>query len=247
MRASEDSHWWYIGLRSLASHNARRAFAGHPGARVLDAGCGTGGTMEALRRTAAGATLLGVDVSTAATACTRTRNVGCVARASVEHLPFPGGAFDVVLSLDVLYGKGVDDRRAVAELYRVLRPGGTLLVNVAAFEYLRGAHDLAVHTARRYTKRAVRDLLARAGFEVEKVDYWNALLFPVLVPWRLLSRVFVDAREPRSDLRRLPAVLNWLLTRLILADIHMSRHLSWPFGSSVFATATKPAPHGGRA
>jgi len=77
----------------------------------------------------------------------------------VHDLPFLADSFDVVLSLDVLSHAGVDDALALREVYRVLRTGGQLILNVAAFDFLKGAHDCAVNVNRRYQQRQLRTLL----------------------------------------------------------------------------------------
>jgi len=239
MRAVEDTYWWYVGLRTLVVRQAQHMLHKECSARVLDAGCGTGGAMEVLHQAVAHSTLVGVDVSPTAVVFTTQRNVGAVAQASVESLPFAGEVFDLVISLDVLYMKEVDDRRALGEFSRVLKPGGSLLVNLPACEFLQGQHDMAMHTGRRYTKSKVRTLLSEVGFAVELLTYWNTTLFPVLALWRPLSRVWANAQQPRSDLKRLPGLVNRILTWLILGEIAIAPYMPWPFGSSVFGVARK--------
>jgi ubiquinone/menaquinone biosynthesis C-methylase UbiE len=123
-----------------------------------------------------------------------------VLQASLEALPFDDASFDLVTCLDVLYIAGLDDRRAVRELHRVLRPSGTVILNLAAFEWLRGAHDVMVHTERRYSRGRVRKLLGDAGFRVARMTYWNAALFPILAAWRPLTRLLRSGTSVRSDL-----------------------------------------------
>lgn len=238
MRAVEDDHWWFAGLRRLVLEAGVRAVKGRGRARVLDAGCGTGGAMAALRRVLPTTTIAGIDASAAAVRLAATRRAGALARASIESLPFPDGVFDLVLCLDVIYIAGVDDRRGLAELRRVLRTGGTLLLNLPAFEWLRGGHDLAVATARRYTRRAVGDLLRDAGFVVGRLSYWNTTLVPAMVLWRGLTRMRSRGCASRSDLWLPSPWPNRALTWLLAAEIRLGRRVPLPFGSSVFAVAT---------
>lgn len=239
MRSVEDTYWWYAGLHTLVANNVRKALKNSRSPKLLDAGCGTGGVMEVLHRTLTEAELIGIDFDSSAVEFTKQRNVGTVKQASVERLPFPDEFFDIVVSLDVVCSQGVDDSKAFREFYRVLRPNGSLLVNLAAFGFLKGEHSLAGHEERRYTKQKLRKLLSGAGFLVEKMTYWNMTLFPVMVIWRPLSLLLANKQAPRSDLKPLPAVVNQALTWLILQEIHLTQHMSLPFGSSVFAIAKK--------
>jgi hypothetical protein len=122
-----------------------------------------------------------------------------------------------------------------------LRSGGKLILNLAAFEFLKGAHDKAVDAVRRYTRQQVRTLLEGAGFQIERLTYWNATLMPPIALVRWLSRMHL-ARAPegaRSDFRLLPAPVNSMLKQVAALELSASRHLSLPFGTSVFAIAQK--------
>ena len=236
MVAVEDRHWWYAGLWALVSAVvAEHAPAGRA-IRVLDAGCGTGGTMARLTRWRPELAVAGVDASPLALDLAGRREAaGALSCARVETLPFADATFHVVTCLDVLYAEGVDDRGALSELHRVLRPGGLCLVNVPAYDWLRGAHDVACATRHRYTAREVRARLGAAGFRVDRVSYWNATLFPAMVAWRLLSR-----GGERSDLRETPGVVNALLGALLRIEAAIARGPGLPFGSSIFAVGAKP-------
>jgi SAM-dependent methyltransferase len=236
MVAVEDHHWWYAGLWALVS----AAIADHvpPGRaiRILDAGCGTGGTLARLARWRAELSVAAVDSSVLALDLAARRKAGgALACASVEALPFADATFHVVTCLDVVYTEGVDDRGALAELHRVLRPGGLCVVNVPAYDWLRGAHDVACATRHRYTARELRSLLGAAGFSIECVSYWNAALFPAMLAWRLISR-----GGERSDLRETPSLVNTLLGALLRVEAAIARGPGLPFGSSVFAVGVRP-------
>lgn len=244
MRQMEDSYWWYTVLRDAVVREVRRLAAGNRQARILDAGCGTGGTLVRLKAENPSWHLSGIDFSQDAVAHTRARGLEEVRRGDVGQLPAPDGEFDGIVSLDVLYHRDVDETRALAEFYRTLRPGGFLVLNLPAFDFLAGSHDNVVSGVRRYTKERVRATLTTAGFQIERQQYWNAWLFPPISAWRLLSRVLNSRTAPedmKSDLSLLPAWVNSALTTLGRADFALCRLLALPFGSSVFAVARKPA------
>ena len=241
MRHMEDDYWWYRGLHSLVTDVARRKLVDASAPLILDAGCGTGGMLAALRRSLNGADLTGLDSSAEAIDLTRARNLGVkLVCAPVEEMPFPESYCDLVISLDVLSAKGLDDARALRECRRVLKGGKSLVLNLPAFDLLRSVHDAAIGGARRYTRGGLRRLLREAGFEVEWLTYWNALLFPPIAVWRLLTRPRAGRPHPRSDLHPLPAMLNRLLAAQLGLELRLAQHVPLPFGTSVFAVVRKP-------
>ena len=232
MRAVEDRYWWYSVLRGLVLRELSARLP--PMARVLDAGCGTGGMMEVLGQRWQ---VQGVDAAAAAIDQCHARRGLSVQQASVCELPFADASFDAVLSLDVLYHQAVDEEAAMREMVRVLRPGGVLVVNLPAFDALRGSHDAAVCGARRYTASKMRQLFSSHGLDLEMMHYWNAWMFVPLLLWRRFSR------GQTSDLSMPPAWLNSLLACVGRWDALACRRFRVPFGSSVFAVASKSGNH----
>lgn len=237
MRSVEDLYWWYQALRQ---HVAASIEPTGEKFSLLDAGCGTGGMLFTLHEKFPLADLAGVDESEHALELAASRETGAkLVCASVHDLPFPENAFDFVLSLDVWSHAGVDDSLAAHETHRVLRPGGQLILNLAAFEFLKGAHDCAVDVDRRYTRSQVRALLEGSNFTIERLTYWNATLTPPVALIRWLSRARLEEEPARSDFRPLPSFLNTFLKNFAALELKASRHLSLPFGTSLFAVARK--------
>ncbi len=237
MRSIEDELWWYRALRrhvlnSLASIGTRFD--------LLDAGCGSGGMLARIRQEYPQATLTAIDFSEHALGLTAARRLDAtLAHGSTESLPFADDAFDVVLSLDVIVVAGVDAPKAVREMRRVLRPGGRLMINVPAFDFLRGSHDVAVGNDTRYTRPQMARLLQQAGFANPHLTYWNAALTPAVAAVRWLSRRRAAEPEVRSDIAPMWPPLNALLTAVATAELALSRAVPLPFGTSLFAIAQK--------
>lgn len=233
----EDHHWWYRGMERITRAILDRHLPHAQSRRILDAGCGTGGAMASYLPDYG--TVTGVDISPLALGLCRVRKLSRLARASVLELPFASGIFDVIASFDVLYM--VDHEvRTVEEFHRVLRPGGHVLLRVAAYNWLRGEHDITVRTAHRYTVPEVRRLLGQAGFEIVKATYANAFLFPLAAGKRLLERVFPPAPDA-SDLTFAQGSLDGLFRRILASEAPLASRSGLPFGLSILALARKPA------
>jgi len=236
MDAAEDGMWWYRALhaRILAVLDALPAASG----RLLDAGCGTGGFLARLRRARPGIRAVGLEFMPQAAARARAKSGLPVVTGSVNAMPFPDASFEMVVSLDVLCHAAVEPERALAEMRRVLRPGGLLVLNLPAFQWLHSAHDIRVHNVRRFSAGSARAMLAGAGFAAIRPRYWNALLLPLMVVQRkLLAR----APDDRSDV----ATFSPWLDRSLHAVTALERRLTalglpFPAGGSILATATRP-------
>src|SRR2546425_6107111 len=208
MALREERHWWYTGMRRVALALLAHTLDGQRQLRILDAGCGTGGTTVELRRFG---DVVGVDLAWEALEPARGRGLEQLAQASIEQLPFQDAAFDVATSFEVVYHLGVaNDAAALREIRRVLKPGGTLLLRVPAHDWLRGEHDRLVHTRHRYSPGEVSRKLADAGFVVEQISWANSVLFVPAVAKRLLERTNGHAASATAepDLWQPPGPIN---------------------------------------
>ena len=239
MALLEDSYWWYVGLKDLVHRALTSGVSGSRVVHALDAGCGTGARLVSLSEIFPGSLVVGMDIAKAAIDYAARKQKGHVVCGSANRLPFQAGTFDVGLCIDVLDVQGVEERVALQEIHRVLRPGGLLILNVPAFESLRGTHDAAVHRRHRYQRGELRQALTQHGFAVEKLIYWNALLFPLVFVVRRWLRPGNGTVAPRSDLWPLPQKLNRFLTALLAMDIRICTRINLPFGTSLFGIASK--------
>jgi SAM-dependent methyltransferase len=129
----EAAHWWSRGMWRLGAHWLDAAVRGRRGLSALDVGCGTGQTALRLARRPEIGSVVGLDPSAEALAHARRRHDLPLVRGSALDLPFEDSSFDVVTCFDVLqHLPPGGDRRAAAELRRVLGPGGVALVRANA-------------------------------------------------------------------------------------------------------------------
>jgi SAM-dependent methyltransferase len=164
----------------------------------------------------------------------------------VTAAPFLGGAFDLVTSFDVLYSlEEPDEGAAIGEMYRLARPGGFVLINVAAMDVLRGDHSVLSHEVRRYDRARLRRVVEKAGFEVVRLTHTNLLLFPPM----LLARVFHRWRGLRKEdaaqqeISVPPEPVNALLSAALYLESLWLRAFDSPVGSSLLCLARKPGDY----
>lgn len=236
MAEVEDAMWYF---RSLHAHVGRElARAGlKPGAEILDAGCGTGGLILRARTWPISARWSGIDFMPLACELARERcgaNVD-IREASITALPFDDARFDAVVSADVICQ--IDNPEvAMREFARVLRPGGTLIVNVPAYMWMWSYHDETVHTKHRYTRPEISALLHDAGFATRRLTHWNALPFPLIWAKRKIFRSNGDT----SDVKEYPAVVDGMFSAMMkIEHAWLRTGGAWAWGTSVFAVARK--------
>jgi SAM-dependent methyltransferase len=240
----EEHYWWSVGTRRLFFELVAPLLPAS-GARVLDVGCGTGITLREFPRPAR--LLCGSDLSPEALAFSRRRGIECLVRADVTALPFAGGAFDLVLALDVVEHVDADDQ-AVREMTRICRPGGHILIHVPAFPLLWSDKDDLNHHRRRYRRAGLRALVEGAGLRVRALAYFNCSALPAALAVALLQ----SARRGRAAppdvaaaaaavdrLYRIPPLLNRALTALLAVERRAVPYL--PFGMSLVCLAQRTA------
>ena len=235
---AENHHWWYLGMESITRAILNRFVSPLAGLKILDAGCGTGAALSTYLADYGKVT--GFDISPLALGFCRARNLTPLVLASVMEIPFKSGNFDLVTSFDVLYERAVtSDSVALAEFFRVLRPEGFLLLRLPAYNWLRGQHDVTIHTARRYTASRVAQLLKDSGFRILHISYANTFLFPLAVAKRLLERIWPPAPNS-SDLSVEVGALNGLFRQILSGEAFPAARIGLPFGLSVIALGQKP-------
>ncbi|MGH9349065.1 MAG: class I SAM-dependent methyltransferase [Vicinamibacterales bacterium] len=230
---AEASHFWFRGFRQFVTPLLDRAAAGRRDLSILDCGCGTGYNLRQLARYGRA---VGLDLTT--TGLSMARGVGRpLAQGDATRLPFASRRFDLVTSFDMLQCVR-DDRRAVDEIARVLKPVGCFVGTVAALKMLHGDHALLSKEVTRYSRGGLLRLLRGAGFDPLVARYAFASIFPLVLGVRTLQRLR-GTRVTALDIAIPPAPINAALTAVVSVEAALARHVSPPFGSSLVFLAVK--------
>jgi SAM-dependent methyltransferase len=204
--------------------------------RILDAGCGTGGLIRRLAPRHANWTWTGIDFEPLACALARERTQAEIVEGSITALPFDAERFDAVVCSDVLYHLD-DDEAALREIFRVLVPGGSTVINVPAHRWLWSYHDVTVHGRRRYVRAGLREKLRKAGFADIRLTHWNSLPLPLV----FVRRKFFPPPASGSDVRLYPAPIEAAFRgAMALERGWLACFGALPVGSSILAVARKP-------
>jgi SAM-dependent methyltransferase len=235
-------YWWLAGKYRIVEDVIARAFRTN-GARprLLDLGCGPGNLLDALVRFGQP---IGSDFSHDALRFCRERGYRRLVRADFHTLPLTSDSFDLITCLDVLEHLE-DDRRAVGELARILRPRGLLVMTIPAFQSLWGDHDELYGHFRRYRAPEIAERLQRAGLEILQLTYFEPLYFLPLWLYRKWKRKWRTGSRSgelaaHDDFVSVPAPVNAVLTHVLAAERFVIRHVNLPFGVTLLAVARKP-------
>ena len=232
-RATEDWHFWYAVRREILDQMLGELLL-PVGARLLDIGCGTGGSAQILSRHGEA---VGLDRELRSFRLSMDRPYRHRVVSGAETLPFADASFDAVVALDVIEHLD-DDLGAAREIRRILKPGGAAVIFVPAFAILWGHNDVISHHRRRYNHKTLHAVLSAAGFRLTRLGYFNSLLFLPTLGVRLLERVLPQLTK-RIEYQEEPSRLNALLTRIFRLEVALLRHTTLPFGTSVCCLAHK--------
>ena len=229
---NEQTHWWFVGRRELFTRILTRNIT-LSDAEIVDLGTSTGTNLRMFAELGA-QHVRGVEIDPRAAEYAREKTGYPVIVADCTALPFNASEMDCVIATDVVEHI-LDDKSALMEMRRVIKPNGLLLLTVPAFMSLWGTQDDLSHHKRRYRKPELIALLEEANFAVVRAWYFNFFLFPaIFVARQLLSRIGTQMRS-EGDLNS--PLLNAALLKLFRLDCRLSELLQFPFGVSICVVA----------
>ncbi len=235
-----NSYWWLSGKYEIVMDCIAHLIPQGKDLTILDAGCGPGNMLDRLSSRGA---VTGTDLALPALSFCVKRGYKRIASSRLDVLALKSERFDLVTAIDVLEHMP-DDAAGLREIHRVLRPGGIAVITVPAFQVLWGDHDDIYGHYRRYRVSQVAALMATSGFEVVKLSYFQPLYFvPLLLfrRWKRATQRNNSGRpiEQRDDFVAVPAWLNTVLTRLMVAEKYYLRHFKFPFGVTLVCVGRK--------
>jgi SAM-dependent methyltransferase len=232
MAELDQRHWWYKARREVLADLIRREAMPPANARILEIGCGTGHNLEMLGQFG---TIDALELDEEARAIAKKRLGRPVMSAPLPELAgVPDRYYDLIAALDVIEHID-DDRAAVAAIAGKLRSGGKFVMTVPAHQWMWSAHDVVNHHKRRYSKDGLRRLIDGSPLRLDRIGYFNSLLFPLAVAERLASKL---RGKDNADVKLPSAPLNALLERVFAAERHFVGRLPLPPGLSLFAVAS---------
>lgn len=238
-RRVEQHHFWFRGFRRFVRPFLIGAGGGQP-LRILDCGCGTGSNLVVLAQFGK---VYGLDFNWNGLRHAKSSGNHRLIQATVAQIPFLDCTFDLVTSFDVLYClDDATEQLAIREMFRLVRPGGSAVINVPAMSLLRGDHSVFVREVRRYSRQRLRHSLESVGFRVQRMTHTNAVLFLPMLVVRLLQRFrgLSSPEHAKSDFGLPPKPINALLSGLLTLEAMVVRWADLSIGSSILCLARKP-------
>ena len=232
MAELDDRHWWYRARREILAELVRREAALPPKARLLEIGCGTGHNLPMLAKFGR---VDALELDDEARALAEKRLGRKALSAPLPELAgVKGRHYDLICAFDVIEHIA-DDAAAVASIATRLKRGGKFIMTVPAHRWMWSAHDVVNHHQRRYSKRSLKRLILGSPLQLDRIGYFNSLLFPLAVADRLAAKL---RGKEDADLKLPPAPLNAALERVFAAERHLVGRLPLPPGLSLFAVAS---------
>ena len=239
MAEIEDRHWWFVARRQILAAVIARLGLPRP-ARILEAGCGTGGNLAML---SAFGDVVGIEPDDEARAHAAGKGAFDVRPGRLPRdLPVGAADFDLVTGFDVVEHLD-DDVGCLRALASCLKPGGRAVFTVPAFAFLWSRHDELHHHKRRYTRARLKAALDSAGFNDVRTTYFNTMLFPLIAAVRLAKTAAMPGRGAADD-RLPPPPVNRVLRTLFASERHLVGRVTLPVGVSILAVARRPLAEG---
>ncbi|KRB85135.1 class I SAM-dependent methyltransferase [Noviherbaspirillum sp. Root189] len=230
MAATEEQHWWFAARRTILSSLLEQLRL-PPRPAILELGCGTGGNLDMLSRFGAVSAMEMDDVARGIAQSRHRSRADIRAGSCPADIPFNGQQFDLVCLFDVL--EHIDqDQQTLAAIRSLLAPAGHAVVTVPAYQWLWSRHDEVLHHKRRYTASELKAKAWQAGFRVERISYFNTLLFPLAAALRLKERLL--GGNPGGTAVP-PALVNSVFRLVFGSERHLLRSVNLPFGVSLVA------------
>ncbi len=245
-RIPEDSHWWFASRTRALNAVMEPILPSKPNFRMLDIGCGAGNMIHHLSNYGQ---VKGLEIDERPVKKAQERGYDVDLFDATQHMPFDENTFDAVTALDVIE-HNEDDMAILADSYRILKPGGHMIITVPAFMWLWTHNDDLNAHVRRYTAGELKEKLSQTGFKVRRVSYNNFFVFPLAATLLLLRRStdtkqelashHVDQEEYQVEMEPASPPVNAVLTGVGQVEAGLIKYINLPVGTSLIAVGEKP-------
>jgi SAM-dependent methyltransferase len=243
----EKKHWYFAARRQCIKDLICRYILSEvkePHLKILDAGCGTGGTTDFLSRFG---DITALELSETAINLLKINYPQLnVIKGSIENMDnlLSGENFDLVTALGVLYHKEIKNPlHALKNINHKLKIGGWLIWHEAAYPFLKRKHDELSQGARRFLPGEMENLLAESGFQIYFASHVGSFIFPFAFILALLSKIkSADTLTGGESIDRKvpPKYLNAMLYGISRLEMKYALNVfPVPIGVSYFIMAKK--------
>ena len=230
----QKKHWWFVTKKEIVLDTINIYLSKSSDIKVLDIGCGSGLMLNSLESVGQP---FGMDMSDEAINFSKEIFKGRVEKGILpDQIPYEENFFDLITALDVIehVDRDIDSLKAIRSR---LVSGGKAVITVPAYMFLWSSFDELNEHKRRYTRSELSSKLIQSGFTVEKISYFNTLLFPIVFIVRMLNNML--KRDGASDVDMPSRPLNYILAKLFGLEKYLLRFGSLPFGVSILAVVRK--------
>ena len=232
MAELDDRHWWYRARRRIIADLIRREVCPPANARILELGCGTGHNLAML---SGFGHVDGLELDEEARELSEKRLGRKIMSSPLPELnEVPDRNYDLIGAFDVIEHID-DDHAALASIAAKLKTGGKFVMTVPAHQWMWSAHDVVNHHKRRYSKGRLKALIDGSPMKLNRVGYFNSLLFPLAVTERAASKL---RGKNDADVKLPPAPINAAFEKIFEAERYLVGRLPLPPGLSLFAVAS---------
>lgn len=222
-------HWWFVGRRAIIRDLVSSMRLTQP-AKILEVGCGPGGNLKMLNEFGF-VKAFEMSEDAISMAKKQTYNFFDIKLGSCpNNIPFERELFDLICMFDVLEHIEEDGETLLA-LKKLLKENGKIIITVPAYQWLYGAHDKLLHHKRRYSFNELRSKIENSGYKIEKLSYFNSILFPIALAVRMYEKIHSSSRPSGGSTPN--SLVNHLLCNLFKSEKYLLRYLTLPFGVSL--------------
>jgi SAM-dependent methyltransferase len=235
MEEHEKNYWWHLGRLRIIKTYVSRALVDKQKAKIMNVGCGTGGTIDMLEKFG---TVDNVDISDDAISFMKQNGYTRLTKVDDIALPFKDKTYDMVGAFDVL--EHIENQTgALKEWKRILKDDGAVVITVPAYQWLWSDHDKSLYHERRYTTARIKQAATEAGLRVEKKSYAIVFSLPLVVAFRYINKITGKETDSETSYVEVPKWVNSLFTQFLYLEALMHNFIKFPFGTTVVTILKK--------